>query len=161
MAKTVKEMIEVMEWFENGGEVECVHKAYDDWERATKPLWNWNDYEYRKKEFQYPIWFKDNITGSNLIVRFDSLTKGEVIVGNKVHKVGGYNENWIAHTDNEHWTQIEEPKEKPKEKVTIERWVIEESNIKFIVETSDIDAWSKPFSSAKKLKLIDSYEVEI
>ena len=100
MAKTIKEMIEIMEWFEGGGEVECVEKGNDNWERVTKPLWNWDDFEYR----------------------------------------------------------IEEPK--LKEKVTIERWLIEENNIKFVVETSDIDAWLKSFPTAKKLKLIESYEVE-
>ena len=48
-----------------------------------------------------------------------------------------------------------------KQKVTIEKWLIEENDIKFVVETSDIDSWLKPFATSKKLKLIESYEVEI
>ena len=48
-----------------------------------------------------------------------------------------------------------------KQKVTIEKWLIEENDIKFVVETSDIDSWLKSFPTAKKLKLIESYEVEI
>ena len=50
MAKTIKEMTEVMEHYENGGEVECVEKGNDNWEIATKPLWNFDDFEYRIKE---------------------------------------------------------------------------------------------------------------
>ena len=99
MAKTLKEMIEVMEWFEGGGTVECVGKGYDDWERTNKPLWNWDDFEYRAIKF--------------------------------------------------------------KPKVMIEKWLIEENDIKFVVETSDIDSWLKSFPTAQKLKLIESYEVEI
>ena len=48
-----------------------------------------------------------------------------------------------------------------KQKVTIEKWLIEENDIKFVVETSDIDSWLKSFPTAQKLKLIESYEVEI
>ena len=99
MAKTVKEMIEVMEHYENGGEVEYAETGFDDWRVASYPLWNWYDYEYRIKE--------------------------------------------------------------QKQKVTIEKWLIEENDIKFVVETSDIDSWLKSFPTAQKLKLIESYEVEI
>ena len=41
------------------------------------------------------------------------------------------------------------------------KWLIEENDIKFVVETSDIDSWLKSFPKAQKLKLIESYEVEI
>ena len=99
MAKTIKEMIEVMEWFEGGGTVEYVGMGIDDWEVASHPTWNWYDYDYRIRHF--------------------------------------------------------------KQKVTIEKWLIEENDIKFVVETSDIDSWLKPFATSKKLKLIESYEVEI
>ena len=99
MAKTIKEMIEVMEWFDKGGEVECVEKGNNNWEIVTKPLWNWDDFAYR-----------------------------------------------IRHS---------------KQKVIIRKWLIEENDIKFVVETSDIDSWLKSFPSAQKLKLIESYEVEI
>ena len=99
MAKTIKEMIEVMEWFDKGGEVEWVAKGCDDWERVTKPFWNWNVFDYRIKKL--------------------------------------------------------------KQKVTIEKWLIEMDDIKVVIETSDIDSWLEPFPSAGKLKLIESYEVEI
>ena len=99
MAITIKEMINVMEWFEGGGTIECVEKGYDDWERTNNPYWNWYDYDYRIKE--------------------------------------------------------------PKQKVTIEKWLVEENNIKVVVEASDIDSWLKPLPTVQKLKLIESYEVEI
>ena len=52
-------------------------------------------------------------------------------------------------------------KEEPKQKVIIEKWLIEANDIEFVVETSDIDSWLKSFPTAQKLKLIESYEVEI
>lgn len=149
MIKTVKEMIKVMEHYANGGEIEVLitEDGYSEWYSENEPSWNWDDYEYRIKEYKYPIWFKAISTG--LIIRFDDLNSGSVVEeGTTSYNKGVYKNNWIKHTDNEHWIQVKEPK--PKEKVTIERWVIEESNIKFIVETSDIDAWLKSFPTAKK-----------
>ena len=101
MAKTLNEMIEVMEHYKNGGEVEYLGKddEYTSWSKCGNPIWDWFGCEYR-----------------------------------------------IRH---------------PKQKVTIEKWLVEENGIKFVVETSDIDSWLKPFATSKKLKLIESYEVEI
>ena len=98
MAKTIKEMIEVMEHYENYGEVEFKQKREDDtkW-RLACPNWNWDSFGY----------------------------------------------------------QIKKPR------VMIEKWLIEENDIKFVVEASDIDSWLKSFPTAQKLKLIESYEVEI
>ena len=53
--KTTKEMIEVMEHFCKGGEVECAEKGYADWDVATIPLWNWIDYDYRIKRQKQTI----------------------------------------------------------------------------------------------------------
>ena len=97
MAKDLKEQIEIMTHYLNGGEVECVEKGNDNWEIATKPLWNFDDFEYRIKE--------------------------------------------------------------PKPKVTIEKWLCSDKQGDFVViETSDIDAYTY---IAKKLKLIETYEVEL
>lgn len=47
--KSLKEQIEVMEYFLNGGEVE--YRTSDrDWKTASTPLWDWLNYDYRKKE---------------------------------------------------------------------------------------------------------------
>ena len=104
MAKTIKEMIEVMEWFDKGGDVECVEKGYSRWFAAEKPIWNWNAFDYRIRKL--------------------------------------------------------------KQKVTIEKWLLSDmginsKGIKVVVETSDIDDWLSYYPNAKKLKLIESYEVEI
>ena len=50
MAKDLKEQIEIMTHYLNGGEVECVEKGNNNWEIATKPLWNFDDFDYRIKE---------------------------------------------------------------------------------------------------------------
>ena len=99
MAKTIRERIEVMQHYENGGTIEHVEMGFDDWEVASHPTWNWYDYEYRIRHF--------------------------------------------------------------KQKVMIEKWLIEDNNIKVVVETSDINSWLESFPTAQKLKLIESYEVEI
>lgn len=99
MAKTIKEMIEVMEWFEEGGVIENNDPNNPFWGVCYCPNWDW-----RVKEI--------------------------------------------------------------KQKVTIEKWLIEDisintKGIKVVIETSDIDSWLKSFPEAKKIKLIESYEVEI
>lgn len=99
MAKTIKEMIEVMDWFDKGGEVESAERKYGDWDIVKNPIWDWYDFDYRAV--------------------------------------------------------------KPKQKIKIEKWLIEDNNIKFVVETSNIDSWLRSFPTAQKLKLIESYEVEI
>ena len=161
--KTIKEMIEVMEGFDKGEVIEFSEDGFktilgeankkDDSDLG----WNWEDFDYRIKKFQYPMWFKS--ISSGLVVKFDNLNSGEVIVGNEVHKIKDYNDAWIEHTNKYHWEEIEEPI--AKQKVTIEKWLIEDNNIKVVVETSDIDSWLKSFPIAQKLKFIESYEVEI
>ena len=92
----LKEMIKVMTHYLNGGEVECVEKGNDNWEIVTKPLWNFDDFEYRKKE--------------------------------------------------------------PKQKVTIEKWLCQDKQGDYLIrETSNIDG----YLTIKKLKLIESYEIEL
>ena len=98
MAKDLKEQIEIMTHYLNGGEIECVEKGNDNWEIVTKPLWNFDDFEYRIKE--------------------------------------------------------------PKQKVTIEKWLIKDVNNGeyFIMESSEIETYYKHY---KQIKLIESYEVEL
>ena len=100
--KSLKEQIEVMEYFLNGGEVE--YRTLDsDWKIASTPLWDWLRCDYRIK--------------------------------------------------------------KPKVTVTIEKWLCEnltiEDNTEFwTCETSNIDSYIENIN-ARKIKLIDTYEVEI
>ena len=53
MAKDLKEQIEIMTHYLNGGEVEFKKKDEDDtkW-RIPFPTWNWDDFEYRIKPKQ-------------------------------------------------------------------------------------------------------------
>ena len=99
MAETLKEMIKVMQHYEDGSVVQRCNFGSHNYSDITTEghLFNFCDYKYRIK----------------------------------------------------------------KEKVMIEKWLIEENDIKFVVETSDIDSWLKSFPTAQKLKLIESYEVEI
>ena len=57
----LKEMIKVMQHYEDGGEVEysdhkdgctveSVETDFDDWEIAKHPCWDWKTYNYRIKE---------------------------------------------------------------------------------------------------------------
>ena len=96
MAKDLKEQIEIMTHYLNNGEIECVEKGNDNWEIVTKPLWNFDDFEYRIKE--------------------------------------------------------------PKQKVTIEKWLCEDKQGEYLIrETSNIDG----YLTIKKIKLIESYEIEL
>lgn len=98
MAKDLKEQIKIMTHYLNNGEIECVEKGNDNWEIVTKPLWNFDDFEYRIKE--------------------------------------------------------------PKQKVTIEKWLIKDVNNGeyFIMESSEIETYYKHY---EQIKLIESYEVEL
>ena len=46
----LKEMIKVMQHYENGGEVECAEIGFDVWRKSNDPSWNWYRYDYRIKE---------------------------------------------------------------------------------------------------------------
>ena len=82
--------------------------------------------------------------------------------GGEVECVEKGNNNWeIVTKPLWNWDDFTYRIKEQKQKVTIEKWLIEENDIKFVVETSDIDSWLNPFATAKKLKLIESYEVEI
>ena len=58
--KTLKEMIKVMEHFDNGGEVEEMKRSMSKygWMKATKPGWDWGYNDYRIKEEPKPDWLK-------------------------------------------------------------------------------------------------------
>lgn len=160
MKKTTKKMIDIMEHFANGGEVEIFSIRDNAWVKESSPSWNWFICDYRKKEYEYPMWFKNN--NSDLIVRFDGLQKGEVIVGNKFNTKNTYRENWTKHTDKEFWTQVDEPK--LEQKVTIEKWLVKIDEVNCIVEVDNIDLWISNWDDVariSKVQLVDSYEITI
>ena len=68
----LKEMIKVMEHYANGREVECVEKGNDNWEIVTKPLWNFDDFEYRIKEPKQKVtiekWLCQDYHGNFIVI---------------------------------------------------------------------------------------------
>ena len=72
----LKEQIEIMTHYLNGGEIECVEKGNDNWEIVTKPLWNWDDFEYRIKEQKQKVtiekWLMRGDTGSCFVLEGNS-----------------------------------------------------------------------------------------
>ena len=52
MAKDLKEQIEIMTHYLNGGEIEIrlENNNRDNWRPTNNPSWNWNIYDYRIKE---------------------------------------------------------------------------------------------------------------
>ena len=76
MAKDLKEQIEIMIHYLNGGEAECVEKGNDNWEIVTNPLWNWDDFEYRIKEQKQKVtiekWLMRGDTGSCFVLEGNS-----------------------------------------------------------------------------------------
>ena len=61
--------------------------------------------------------------------------------------------------DNDDWEIYEEPK--PKKTVTIEKWLVTNGMRFDIAETSDINAYLSEGIIWTKLKLLDTYEVEL
>ena len=49
MAKTTKEMIEVMQAFERGEKVEAKDKVWikSEWGEVKRPCWDWGHFDYR------------------------------------------------------------------------------------------------------------------
>lgn len=50
MSRTTQEQIEIMQYFANGGEIECTSKDSVLWGTTLTPNWNWAKYDYRIKE---------------------------------------------------------------------------------------------------------------
>lgn len=152
--KTIKEMIEVMEWFDKGGKVERVEKGSDNWVIADNPQWNWCDYEFRIKKLTYPMWFKANLNG--LIIKFDGLQSGIVVEeGNSFYTKGEYSSLWTPHTDSKYWEEIEEPKS--KQTITMQKWLMRRSDEYYVLTTNKISN----YNLSTQVKLLGTYEIEI
>ena len=50
MAKDLKEQIEIMTHYLNGGEIECSIKRQHNWKTFSSYYWNWQKMDYRIKE---------------------------------------------------------------------------------------------------------------
>ena len=148
--KSVQEQIKVMEHYANGGEIEITCDE-SSWIPVENPAWNWVTYDYRIKEYTYPIWFKSNASGK--IVKFDDISSGTVVKSDDIHKVGHYSKGWTKHTDSSVWTQVD----KPIETITIERWLMSRGDEYYILDTSNIEN----YTLSTPVKLLDRYQIEI
>ena len=148
--KSVQEQIKVMEHYANGGEIEITCDE-SSWITVENPAWNWVTYDYRIKEYTYPIWFKSNTSGK--IVKFDDISSGTVVKSDDIHKVGHYSKGWTKHTDSSVWTQVD----KPIETITMEKWLMRRSDEYYICTTNKIDN----YSLSTPVKLLETYEIEI
>ena len=81
MAKDLKEQIEIMTHYLNGGEIECVEKGNDNWEIVTKPLWNFDDFEYRIKESKPKVtierWLCQENQGEFIVMETSNINRYE------------------------------------------------------------------------------------
>lgn len=92
----LKEMIKIMQHFADGGEVEYSNRESNIWSRASTPVWDWTEFNYRIKE--------------------------------------------------------------QKQMVTIEKWLLKDDEDNYyVVQSSNIDK----FNDDEKIKLLDTYEVEL
>jgi hypothetical protein len=58
--KTVEQMVEVMQHFAFGGEVE--YFTGSEWRPVEEPTWNWSKYDYRIKVIEAE-WYWNTVTG--------------------------------------------------------------------------------------------------
>ena len=58
-----------------------------------------------KEEITYPIYCK--LKDSSLVVKFTDLRTGEVVINEERHNVLRKRNDWIKHTDNKQWQQLE------------------------------------------------------
>ena len=75
----LKEMIKVMQHYDNGGEVEFVERGYDDWETTDAPLWDWYNFDYRIKEPKQKVtiekWLCRDNNGGYIILEASNVDK--------------------------------------------------------------------------------------
>ena len=94
--------------FFDGETIEYLY-ANGIWRETSNLDWCQPLEKYRiKPEFNYPMWFKSN--NSELVVKFTDLKEGVIVIPNPRHRIGDEFKDWVAHTNADIWTQIDEPK---------------------------------------------------
>lgn len=111
-----KEKIEVMQHYIDGGEIESKHLASDEWFNCAGPSWNWSEGDYRKRVYNYPLYFEfTNVHDSDsekFIVEFTGLTEGTVVQKTDSDwEIGHFDNTWFPHTDKNFWKEVDKPKE--------------------------------------------------
>ena len=78
MAKDLKEQIEIMTHYLNGGEIKFKRKDINitTWTDAELPNWNWNDFDYRIKEERQKVtiekWLFRDKQGDFLVIEISN-----------------------------------------------------------------------------------------
>lgn len=91
----LKEMIKVMQHYENGGEVELKEKDKDDaeWE-IRDPLWNWRNFDYRiraiKQEVTIEKWLCSDEQGDFIVIETSDID-AYVYITKKLKLLESYN----------------------------------------------------------------------
>lgn len=118
--RSIEYMIDTMNHFKNGGEVEDKAKnvLIDKWTTNKDPDWNWEVFDYRKKEYKYPIWF-ENIQDPTVLVKFTGLNTGVLLRCRSdfynADKIDIECSDWTSHTVYKVWKQVDEPNLTDKE----------------------------------------------
>ena len=72
MAKDLKEQIEIMTHYLNGGEIECSIKRQHDWKSYSSYYWNWQKMDYRIKEQKQKVtiekWLIKDVNSSEYFI---------------------------------------------------------------------------------------------
>lgn len=168
MKRDLDYKIRVMTACKEGKKIRFKCNYSNFWEESCNELeFNWAELDYEivpeNPEYTYPMWFS-NKYNKGFVVKFEGLQKGTVIAEGEIKwwSTGESFDDFISHTDSTAWIEIEEP----KQKVTIEKWLVELNNTHIICETSNINSWIKEFAELegteiKKVRLIESYDIEI
>ena len=75
----LKEMIKVMQHYDNGGEVEYSNRESNIWSESSTPVWNWVDYDYRIKRQKQKVtiekWLCKDRRDEYIVVETSSIEK--------------------------------------------------------------------------------------
>ncbi len=177
---TLREKIEVMQAFERGEEIEynMLNSDFIDWDIATQPTFNWQAYDYRikpkPKQEEHKMktqWIYFGLEEGGYGNRYhitQAMTEEEFLkqYGICVSIVSYFPVSNISMSNVKHKVQFfkNECKEhKPKQVVVIEKWLIRDClDIETVIEINaeQLDFFL-PEANSKKVKLLDTYEVEL
>lgn len=85
MAMTPKEMIEVLQHFEAGGDVEFMDFGDTEWRLAGTPIWNFHRTEYRPKPKPLELWVNVYDSGQTFVHRSEESARLSLESGRTVH----------------------------------------------------------------------------
>lgn len=167
---TLDEMIEVMQACKRGEEIEISNNLGNKWVQEPCPNWNWVNCTYRIKPKP-----KQEVTQMTTKEAIQAMLDGKKVKA--VHKSVKdfeyfyFHDNVFINNTEElmdvnywcnafaNWEIYEEPK--PKQAVTIEKWLVMDGNILFILEGNKEYFEHKVGGHISQVKLIDTYEVKL